>query len=191
MLQRAQHVQALSENGYSDQLSVICCTSFFSGRASAYHIWHCVVRASKGLNMHHHDTWACLVLCLLRPVSQCSTRPLAGLQEWNACIGQSASSVLGTATSCQVSDPVHAQFVELLKRDYTQYWRNIPYNGTRFAFSGVIGAIMGCILWSIGNRRYATALLSISANSCSDAACCIPGGALLCCQETSLLVILL
>ena len=45
------------------------------------------------------------------------------------------------------------QFVELLKRDYTQYWRNVPYNGTRFAFSGVIGAIMGCILWSIGDRR--------------------------------------
>ena len=45
------------------------------------------------------------------------------------------------------------QFLELLKRDYTQYWRNVPYNGTRFAFSGVIGLIIGCILWNIGTRR--------------------------------------
>ena len=50
---------------------------------------------------------------------------------------------------------VCVQFVELLKRDYSQYWRNVPYNGTRFAFSGVIGAIIGCILWSIGDRRCA------------------------------------
>ena len=70
------------------------------------------------------------------------------------------------SSACLVHLPIlhlQAQFVELLKRDYTQYWRIVPYNGTRFAFSGVIAAIMGCILWNIGDRRSVPALSSTEA----------------------------
>ena len=46
------------------------------------------------------------------------------------------------------------QFALLLSRDFTQYWRNVPYNGTRFVFGAGFGLIMGCIFWSTGDRRY-------------------------------------
>ena len=45
------------------------------------------------------------------------------------------------------------QFLQLNKRNYMQYWRNVPYNGTRFIFGIVIALIMGCILWDVGGKR--------------------------------------
>ena len=43
--------------------------------------------------------------------------------------------------------------VQLYKRLNTTYWRNVPYNGTRFIFSTVIALLLGCILWDIGTER--------------------------------------
>lgn len=46
-----------------------------------------------------------------------------------------------------------SQYVQLLRRLNTTYWRNVPYNGTRFIFATVIALLMGCILWNIGTSR--------------------------------------
>lgn len=44
------------------------------------------------------------------------------------------------------------QYTQLLKRLNITYWRNVPYNGTRFIFAAVIALLLGCVLWNIGTN---------------------------------------
>ena len=53
----------------------------------------------------------------------------------------------------QYAQSTWKQYLLLLKRISTTYWRNVPYNGARFVFAGVIALLLGCILWNIGTRR--------------------------------------
>lgn len=53
----------------------------------------------------------------------------------------------------QYAQSYFSQYLQLLKRLNSTYWRNVPYNGTRFVFGTVIALLMGCILWNIGTKR--------------------------------------
>ncbi|KAK9794008.1 hypothetical protein WJX73_008792 [Symbiochloris irregularis] len=66
---------------------------------------------------------------------------------------QPAPNVEPIKFSQQYAQSYFSQYLLLLKRLNTTYWRNVPYNGTRFIFGTVIALLMGCILWNIGTKR--------------------------------------
>lgn len=47
-----------------------------------------------------------------------------------------------------------AQYVLLLRRNSTSYYRNPSYNCTRFSFGLILGVLFGSALWRIGQKRY-------------------------------------
>ncbi len=58
-----------------------------------------------------------------------------------------------------------AQFALLLERNFTSYWRDPAYNGTRFIFALVMALLFGTILWQIGDDRYCMLSLTVVCRS--------------------------
>ena len=52
-------------------------------------------------------------------------------------------------------------------RFWQSYWRNVPYNGTRFIFATVLALLFGSILWDVANKRCSCCIPSRPACSCS------------------------
>ena len=40
-------------------------------------------------------------------------------------------------------------------RFWKSYFRNVPYNGTRFIFAVVLALLFGSILWNVGHKKCA------------------------------------
>ncbi len=51
--------------------------------------------------------------------------------------------------------PATRQFALIFWKFWQSYWRNVPYNGTRFVFAGVLALLFGSILWGVGQERRA------------------------------------
>ncbi len=52
--------------------------------------------------------------------------------------------------------PATRQFALIFWKFWQSYWRNVPYNGTRFVFAGVLALLFGSILWGVGQERRAS-----------------------------------
>ena len=60
--------------------------------------------------------------------------------------------------ACLVCDALHSQALQhlitllVVCRLWQSYARDVPYNGTRFIFAGVLGLLFGLILWNCGHK---------------------------------------
>ena len=58
--------------------------------------------------------------------------------------------------------PATFQFAMVFWKFWQSYWRNVPYNGTRFVFATVLALLFGSILWGVGQQRCAPASYAVS-----------------------------
>ena len=49
--------------------------------------------------------------------------------------------------------PYLTQFRMIFWKFWVSYWRNVPYNGTRFIFAAVMGLLMGSILYKVNHNK--------------------------------------
>jgi ABC-2 type transporter len=57
------------------------------------------------------------------------------------------------AFDVQYAQTMSRQFRMILSRHWASYYRNPPYNGTRFFFATAIAVLFGTILWQVGADR--------------------------------------